>query len=233
MNPRALTVAALFVERFVLAFVFFCLAWAEFNKVQAFLASQLGNRVTFVLGIAYHALLLLVGGCTCLLLLVGRQTIVPPRELKAIVVPLVATFLNFFYFSIQWMPASLQANLSPPALQTPLAVTGLVCIIVGPLIALWGILYLGRSFGIFVAVRGIILKGPYRWVRHPMYQGWILLYLGLAFANFSAGYLIMVAIHICIVIYRARLEEAELAQHSEQYREYMRRTGFLFPKWRS
>jgi protein-S-isoprenylcysteine O-methyltransferase Ste14 len=55
---------------------------------------------------------------------------------------------------------------------------------------------------------------------------------GLALANFSAAYFILVPIHIALLLYRARLEELRLSEHSTEYREYRKRTGFIFPKFR-
>jgi protein-S-isoprenylcysteine O-methyltransferase Ste14 len=35
-----------------------------------------------------------------------------------------------------------------------------------------------------------------------------------------------------LIIYRARLEEARLAESSPEYQEYQKRTGFIFPRFR-
>jgi len=65
-----------------------------------------------------------------------------------------------------------------------------------------------------------------------MYLGYILMLLGLALVNFSTAYFILVPIHIALLLYRARLEEARLSEHSPEYREYTKRTGFIFPRLR-
>jgi protein-S-isoprenylcysteine O-methyltransferase Ste14 len=98
--------------------------------------------------------------------------------------------------------------------------------------AIWSVLFLGRSFGIFVVVRKVVLDGPYRWVRHPMYLGYIFMLAGLVLINFSPAYLMLVPIHIFLLLYRAHLEEVRLSGHSAEYREYVKRTGFIFPKLR-
>jgi protein-S-isoprenylcysteine O-methyltransferase Ste14 len=65
-----------------------------------------------------------------------------------------------------------------------------------------------------------------------MYLGFICLLVGLILANFSGAYFILVPIHISLLLYRARLEEARLSEHSTEYREYLRQTGFIFPRFR-
>ncbi len=40
-------------------------------------------------------------------------------------------------------------------------------------------LILRRSFGIAPANRGVKISGPYKWVRHPMYAGYLLVHIGI------------------------------------------------------
>ena len=49
----------------------------------------------------------------------------------------------------------------------------------GLLLALWSLIVLGFSFSIAPEDRGIVARGPYRFVRHPMYLGEVLSLLGL------------------------------------------------------
>lgn len=227
---RKTALAAIFTERYVLSLVYLYLAWNEFQKPWLGWNGQPATEAALLVETSRHINRLLLFLFTAVLLLLARRAAVPPRNLKDIVIPLVTTFFNILYGVATRFPASLQQSLSPASWQLPLAITGFVFVVIGPLIALWGILWLGRSFGIFIEVRKVILGGPYRWVRHPMYLGWICMYAGLALANGSAAYLILVPVHIFLLLYRARLEEARLCEYSLEYREHMRRTGFIFPK---
>ena len=62
--------------------------------------------------------------------------------------------------------------------------------IVGELIVLWSLVKLGRRFGIAPADRGLVASGPYRFVRHPMYTGELILRLALSAGSSSAWFVI-------------------------------------------
>jgi len=229
---RSMTLMAQCTEKYVLSLVFWCLASSELNKIRGIWSGRLGTETTLFIDIAHHLILFLLGLFTGLLLLLAQRAVVPPQKLKFILVPLLATFFTIFYYLVPWFPASLQISLCPQKFQKSLTAAGLTFMIIGPMFALWGILHLGRSFGIFVTVRKVVMTGPYQWIRHPMYLSGFCLCTGVALANFSAAYFLLVAIHISLLLYRARLEEANLAEHSNEYREYMKRTGFIFPRFR-
>ena len=76
----------------------------------------------------------------------------------------------------------------------------------------------------------LVTKGPYRWVRHPLYSGALLLLLALSLISANgliAGLTAMAPLLMQRIICR---EEAELiGKFGEEYRRYMRSTGQLFP----
>ncbi len=220
-----------YAERYALPWLFFYFAWKDPIWRLPSIPFQMQNGV--FPDIARHLILVLLNIFTGAMLLLARRPVSPPQKLRFILIPLVATFFTFFYNQVRWFPLSCQANLAPPVWQKPLFFAGLTCLIIGLIIQLWGILHLRRSFGICVMVRKVVLTGPYRWVRHPMYVGAIFLCLGAAIANCSFAYFFLVAIHISLLLYRAHLEETQLAAHSVEYQEHMKRTGFIFPKFRS
>lgn len=222
---------AIYTERYVLSLVYLCLAWFEFQKPWLGWNGPPATAGAVVVQSSRHLTQVLLFLFTALLLLLARRAAVPPQSLQGILVPLATTFFTLAYSAVAWLPTALQKNLCPIDLQMPTTVAAIVLIVLGPAIALWGILHLGRSFGIFVEVRKVVFSGPYRWVRHPMYLGWICMCVGNALGFFSAAYFILVTIHILLLRYRARLEEAQLSEYSADYREYMKRTGFVFPRF--
>lgn len=77
----------------------------------------------------------------------------------------------------------------------------------------------------------LVMTGPYRWIRHPLYtfSG----FLFIAFALLTSSWLIIVSgiIGYSIIALRTRLEEQRLIdKFGDRYRNYMKRTGRFFPR---
>ena len=227
---RKAALTAVYAEKYVLAPVYLYLAQIELHKLWVGSRGPPGTENAVFVGIVCHVLWLLLNFFVGLALLLGRRAVVPPQKLKDILVPLVTAFSTLMYKTIPQFPTSLQKSLCPSGLQTPFADVGLFLGVTGMMVAIWSVLSLGRSFGILVVVRKVILGGPYQWVRHPMYLGYICMLAGLVVAHFSGACFILVPIHIFLLLYRARLEEARLSEYSAEYREYLKRTGFIFPR---
>jgi protein-S-isoprenylcysteine O-methyltransferase Ste14 len=220
------------VERYGLSLVYLYLTWVEFHKLWLIWLSPPNHSSAAAVVAARHVILLMLNLFVAVLLLLGRRAAVPPQTPGDVIIPLAASFFNLTYNATRWFPALWLRNFCSPDWQIPFTVTGLFLGLCGPAMAIWSVLFLGRSFGIFVVVRKVVLDGPYRWVRHPMYLGYIFMLAGLVLINFSPAYLMLVPIHIFLLLYRAHLEEVRLSGHSAEYREYVKRTGFIFPKLR-
>jgi protein-S-isoprenylcysteine O-methyltransferase Ste14 len=78
--------------------------------------------------------------------------------------------------------------------------------------------------------RGLISTGAFKYVRHPLYLGCILFYLGLALSTASLFSLVL-WVAICLVYnYLASYEENLLeAEFGESYRIYQGQTGKWLP----
>jgi protein-S-isoprenylcysteine O-methyltransferase Ste14 len=86
-------------------------------------------------------------------------------------------------------------------------------------------LTLRRSFGAVAANRGVKASGPYRFVRHPMYLGYILSQAGILLAGATIRNILVVASCWLFFVWRIEAEERLLAQ-DEAYRDFMARTRF-------
>jgi len=83
----------------------------------------------------------------------------------------------------------------------------------GTLLILWSLAHLGRRFGIAPADRGLVVSGPYRFVRHPIYSGELLLRLALSAGNPGAPLVFSVLLYLQVL--RALREEQIIAGYAE------------------
>jgi len=230
---RRVAWAAVYFERYGLSLVFLYLAGSRLHALVVLGHSERSQIAAApLIGILREVIWVQMYLYVGLLLLLGRRVMAPPQKIIDLVVPMGTTFFNLAYGVIPWLPALLQKSLCPAGWQTACIATGLFFNLVGLWIAVWGAIHLGRSFGVLIEVRKVVLEGAYRWIRHPIYLGHICFLVGFAIANFSLAFFILVPVHIALLLYRARLEEARLAEVSPEYQAYQKRTGFIFPKLR-
>lgn len=84
---------------------------------------------------------------------------------------------------------------------------------------------LGRSFGIVAANRGVVVGGPYTFVRHPIYTGYLITHLGFLIAH-PTPWNVMIAITAdSALVVRALIEERVLRSDVD-YQSYCRRVGW-------
>lgn len=88
-----------------------------------------------------------------------------------------------------------------------------------------GKITLGRSFGIVPANRGVVDKGPYLLVRHPIYAGYLVSHLAFVLAYPSSWNIAVVIICDAALVWRALFEERLLRQ-DERYQAYCGRVGW-------
>ena len=105
----------------------------------------------------------------------------------------------------------------------PLAVA---LVLFGNVVQIAAKLFLRRSFGIAPANRGIKKDGMYRFVRHPMYAGYLFVHIGIFLLMPSVINFVIYALGWWAQILRLLAEERLLSQ-DPAYREYMQQT-----RWR-
>jgi isoprenylcysteine carboxyl methyltransferase (ICMT) family protein YpbQ len=110
-----------------------------------------------------------------------------------------------------------------------LATAGLIFELLGIVITQVARVYMGRSFGILPANRGIVSKGPFRWIRHPIYFGWLILSIGYAMSFAIERNVLLIVATLPFMVCRINQEEAHLNADPE-YRRYSSMVPYrLFP----
>lgn len=84
-------------------------------------------------------------------------------------------------------------------------------------------LSLWRSFGIVAANRGVRTGGAYRYVRHPMYFGYMVSHVGFLLTSPTLWNAAVYTVCWCCLLMRINFEERILSR-DEQYQAFKRRT---------
>jgi protein-S-isoprenylcysteine O-methyltransferase Ste14 len=118
--------------------------------------------------------------------------------------------------------------------RTPaLALASAVLVLGGLILALWGRLALGRNWNLNPSVKEdheLVARGPYAWVRHPMYSGLLLMMLGTV--SWHGGAVVCLVWPACFLgaWCKLRQEEKLLTRHfGAAYAAYQARVKALVP----
>ena len=99
--------------------------------------------------------------------------------------------------------------------------------------ACWARRELGRNWSGTVTLKEqheLIRSGPYRWIRHPIYTGLLLAFVGTAMARDEWRGVVAVLIAFVALWRKLRLEERWMRElFGAQYDEYRRHSWALFP----
>ena len=100
--------------------------------------------------------------------------------------------------------------------------------------AIWSRLTLGRNWSGALASVGenheLVVRGPYRFVRHPIYAGFLAAMLATAITIGTLASYLAVAVGLVAFLLRIRIEEGlMLSQFPDAYRAYRRQTPALVP----
>jgi protein-S-isoprenylcysteine O-methyltransferase Ste14 len=116
----------------------------------------------------------------------------------------------------------------PPGAYGVLASLATVLAVAGGGIAVWASRKLGRGFTPFprpLPAGELVESGPYRMVRHPVYAGGLLFFLGYSlYASVPA--LAATAVLAVVWALKARVEEGYLRKRYPAYEEYAERVRF-------
>ncbi len=113
---------------------------------------------------------------------------------------------------------------------------GLFLGLIALLIFLWVLRSLGQNFSTTLTIhknQTLVTWGPYRWVRHPMYTSFVLLWIGFLFlsTNWFIGLTGILAFLWAIVIRTPKEEQMMIDRFGDEYIAYMKHTGRYLPRW--
>lgn len=118
--------------------------------------------------------------------------------------------------------------------QTPAAANlGLALTLAGLAFALWARFALGRNWSGTVTIKRdheLVRSGPYAFVRHPIYSGFLLALLGTIIVRCTLGALVGLGVIVAVLRLKSLTEEAfMLEQFGSQYTDYKRHVKALVP----
>lgn len=95
---------------------------------------------------------------------------------------------------------------------------------------------LGKNWSVSLELREnheLVTNGIYRSIRHPMYLGiWLWAFAqGLLLQNWLAGWSVVPAFAVMYVLRVPREEQLMCEKFGDQYRDYMRRSGRISPRF--
>ena len=109
---------------------------------------------------------------------------------------------------------------------------GVVLAALGIALAIWARLYLGRNWGMPQSVKEnpeLITTGPYHYIRHPIYSGMLLAFIGSILTS-GLGWIIVFVVGGSYFIWSSKNEERLMEKtFPETYPAYKARTYALIP----
>lgn len=153
-----------------------------------------------------------------------------PRRFLLYWLPLIVTVL--LLGPGHWYGHSLLREQFVPH-STPVYSAGLALAVAGAVLAIWSRYLLGRNWSASVELKEgheLVVAGPYRVIRHPIYTALLLLFLGNALMVGDWRGLLAVAIVFVSFWFKLRKEEAWMAERfGDAYRDYRKKTRALIP----
>lgn len=164
------------------------------------------------------------GHVTGLLLLVGESLVVLLTMVRRRAIAVDRSAAAAIMTSVSLVgPVLMRATSAPASLLSDQVTATLSAI--GLLLVVLGKMTLGRSFGVVPANRGVVVRGPYTLVRHPIYTGYLITHAAFLMAHPAPWNLSILLLADTALIVRALMEERVLSADAS-YRQYCQRVGW-------
>ena len=130
----------------------------------------------------------------------------------------------------RWVPRVLTRRLLPVGWFFPLL--GVMLLATGLGLTVWARRHLGRNWSASVVVKEghtLVRTGPYRYVRHPIYSGILLAFLGTVLTIGEwRGLVALLLVGVAFAV-KSRAEEGRMRETFPEYAEYARGTAAIVP----
>ena len=147
----------------------------------------------------------------------------------------IALFIWFGF--LLWIPLPLGLPNAVISLTSPV---GLIIFLVGLVLALWARWALGSMYGVSTGSsaplqeqHGLVQRGPYAFIRHPMYLGYWLVIFGVLLTYRTWTPLLLLIMTVPSFHRRARREEISLGEmFGEEWQVYVKHVPMFLPDWK-
>lgn len=143
------------------------------------------------------------------------------------------TTKDYLMVSIQFLLFGLYAFDVLPHFKAPktLIDMGLILTVFGVLVVLMAVLQLNTSLTIFPTPKShstLLSKGVFKYSRHPIYSGILMLTVGNAISQTSYYKLIISGLLVVLFYFKSQYEEQQLAKKFPEYQDYQKKVRRFF-----
>jgi len=147
------------------------------------------------------------------------------RAQTAFTPPLLVLVCLVLGFGLSWL---LPLRIWPVGTNRALVVAGVAVVVASFIWLIWSARTMvrgGSSLPVHHPTANLVIRGPYRWSRNPIYAGMVLAFLGLGLARGSWWFVVLAVVVALLLRWGVILrEEAYLERKfGDEYRDYAKR----------
>lgn len=114
-------------------------------------------------------------------------------------------------------------------LSLPIQILGSLLVFIGMGLTAVILTQLGRSFSILPESRKLVMRGAYKYMRHPLYLVEAIATFGMLINFWSLGAVVLVTTQFLFQFVRMHFEEKVLCENFPEYKDYASHTARLIP----